>query len=82
MYAFRRVLALGISLLTITLAAGAQDQPLVFKTKVNVIMVPVVVRDKKGKVVTTLHQEDFELFDRRRFRWLAGHRSRGPASLP
>jgi len=73
MFAFRRVLALGISLCAIALAAraqatltpdaGAQDQPLVFKTKVNLIMVPVVVRDKKGKTVATLHQEDFELFD-------------------
>ena len=73
MFAFRRVLALGISLCAIALAAraqatltpdaGAPDQPLVFKAKVNLIMVPVVVRDKKGKTVATLHQEDFELFD-------------------
>src|SRR5215469_11247733 len=56
-----------------TLAAGAQaggapnldskDQPLVFKSKVNLIMVPVVVRDKKGNAIATLHQEDFQLFD-------------------
>jgi VWFA-related protein len=55
------------------LAAGAQagsapnlglpDQPLVFKSKVNLIMVPVVVRDKKGNAIATLHQEDFQLFD-------------------
>jgi VWFA-related protein len=73
MYAFRRVLALWLAICAIVLAAdaqvsitpgaGSQDQPLVFKTKVNLIMVPVVVRDKKGKVVSTLHQEDFELFD-------------------
>ncbi|HLK63897.1 MAG TPA: VWA domain-containing protein [Bryobacteraceae bacterium] len=73
MFAFRRALALGISFCAIALAAraqatltpdaGARDQPLVFKTKVSLIMVPVVVRDKKGKTVATLHQEDFELFD-------------------
>ena len=26
-------------------------------------MVPVVVRDKKGNAIATLHQEDFQLFD-------------------
>ena len=56
-----------------TLAAGAQaggapnldskDQPLVFKSKVNLIMVPVVVRDKKGNAIANLHREDFQLFD-------------------
>jgi VWFA-related protein len=69
----RRVLALGIAFFVMALAAGAQvssapdlaptDQPLVFKSKVNLIMVPVVVRDKKGNAIGTLHQEDFQLFD-------------------
>ena len=42
---------------------GSKDQPLVFRSKVNLIMVPVVVRDKKGNAIATLHQEDFQLFD-------------------
>ena len=41
----------------------SKDQPVVFKSKVNLIMVPVVVRDKKGNAIATLHQEDFQLFD-------------------
>jgi VWFA-related protein len=73
MFVFRRVLAPGIALFVMALAAGAQvgsvpnlgskDQPLVFKSKVNLIMVPVVVRDKKGKAIATLQQKDFQLFD-------------------
>jgi len=73
MFVFRRVLALGIAFFLTTLAAAAQvagapnpgsnDQPLVFESKVNVIMVPVVVRDKKGNAIATLHREDFQLFD-------------------
>src|SRR3954469_19263195 len=73
MFGFRRVLALGIAFFMMVLAAGAQvgsapnldskDQPLLFKSKVNLIMVPVVVRDKKGNTVATLKQEDFQLFD-------------------
>jgi hypothetical protein len=41
----------------------SKDQPLVFKSKVNLIMAPVVVRDKKGIAIATLHQDDFQLFD-------------------
>jgi VWFA-related protein len=73
MFVFRRVLALGIAFFLMAPAAGAQagsapspdskDQPLVFKSKVNLIMVPVVVRDKKGNVIATLQREDFQLFD-------------------
>jgi VWFA-related protein len=73
MFVFRRVLALWIVFLAMALAAGAQvgsapkldskDQPLVFKSKVNLIVAPVVVRDKKGNVIATLHREDFQLFD-------------------
>ncbi len=73
MFVFRRVLSLRTAFFAMALAAAAQvtsapnldskDQPLVFKSKVNLIMVPVVVRDKKGNAIATLHQEDFQLFD-------------------
>src|SRR5262249_43703526 len=56
MLVFRRVLALGIAFFVMVLATGAQvgsapnpasqDQPFVFKSNLNLIMVPVVVRDK------------------------------------
>jgi VWFA-related protein len=35
-----------------------------FRTKVSLVLVPVVVRDKKGQPVGTLKKEDFELFDK------------------
>ena len=43
-----------------------QEDTVVFKSKVTLILVPVVVRDKAGNAVGTLHQEDFQLFDKSR----------------
>src|ERR1700723_1959853 len=43
---------------------SSRDAPATFSTKVNLVMVPVVVRDSKGKAVGTLRKEDFQLFDK------------------
>ena len=43
---------------------ASHDAPATFSTKVNLVMVPVIVRDSKGKAVGTLHKEDFQLFDK------------------
>ncbi len=43
---------------------STQEDVPVFQSKVTLIEVPVVVRDKKGKAVGTLRQEDFHLFDK------------------
>jgi VWFA-related protein len=43
---------------------SSHDVPATFSTKVNLVMVPVVVRDAKGKTIGTLQKEDFQLFDK------------------
>jgi VWFA-related protein len=43
---------------------ATQDQAVTFKTRVNLVMVPVVVRDSKGQAVGNLKQDDFQLFDK------------------
>ena len=43
---------------------ATRDVPATFSTKVNLVLVPVVVRDRQARAVGTLRQEDFQLFDR------------------
>ena len=40
------------------------DEPATFQSRVNLVSIPVVVRDASGKVVQSLNKEDFRLFDR------------------
>jgi VWFA-related protein len=42
----------------------SQDEQAVFKTRVNLVMVPVVVRDSKGRTISGLTKADFQLFDK------------------
>ena len=42
----------------------ATEEPATFHTRVNLVMVPVVVRDKYDKVIGNLKQDDFRLMDR------------------
>jgi len=43
---------------------STHDAPATFTTGVNLVMVPVVVRDGQGHAIGTLHQDDFLLFDK------------------
>ncbi|HYW48877.1 MAG TPA: VWA domain-containing protein [Bryobacteraceae bacterium] len=41
-----------------------REQPATFRTGVNLVMVPVVVRDRQSRAVGGLQQEDFQVFDK------------------
>jgi len=45
-------------------AVSAREEHATFTTRVNLVMVPVVVRDKQGNVVDGLTKESFRLFDK------------------
>jgi VWFA-related protein len=41
-----------------------KEAPAIFKTRVDLVSVPVVVRDSKGHVVSNLTKENFQVFDK------------------
>jgi len=43
---------------------SSQEAPVTFSERVNLVSVPVVVRDRAGHTVGNLRQEDFQLFDK------------------
>ena len=43
---------------------ATRDTPTTFSSRVNLVMVPVVVRDRAGKAIGNLKQDDFALFDK------------------
>src|SRR5215471_9101539 len=50
---------------------ASHDEPTLFKARVNLVVVPVVVRDRKGNAVGSLKQEDFQLFDKGKPQYIA-----------
>jgi len=43
---------------------ASEDSQPTFNTKVNLVLVPVVVRDEQGHAIGNLRREDFKLFDK------------------
>jgi VWFA-related protein len=43
---------------------ATRDEPTAFQAKVNLVMVPVVVRNAQGRAIGTLPKESFQLFDK------------------
>src|ERR1035438_2107069 len=54
-----------------TAEMATHDEPAMFKARVNLVMVPVVVRDRRGKAVGNLKQDDFQLFDKGKPQYIA-----------
>jgi VWFA-related protein len=43
---------------------SSEETPITFSSRVNLVSVPVVVRDRNGRAVGNLRKEDFQLFDK------------------
>jgi len=50
---------------------SSHDTPATFKVRVNLVLVRVVVRDSRGKVVSHLKKEDFQLYDNRKLQTIS-----------
>jgi VWFA-related protein len=62
-----------------------RDAPFTFSTGVNLVLVPVVVRDRGGHAIGTLKKEDFQLFDKGRLEEISKfsvERAEAPPALP
>src|ERR1700733_13746015 len=61
------------------------DTPFTFSTGVNLVLVPVVVRDREGRAIGTLKKEDFQLFDKGKLQEISRfsiEKAEAPPALP
>jgi len=62
-----------------------RDAPFTFSTGVNLVLVPVVVRDREGRAICTLKKEDFQLFDKGKLQEISKfsiEKAEAPPALP
>src|ERR1700684_559661 len=62
-----------------------RDAPLTFSTAVNLVLVPVVIRDRAGHAIGTLKKEDFQLFDKGKLQQISKfsvEKAEAPPTLP
>jgi len=62
-----------------------RDAPFTFSTGVNLVLVPVVVRDREGRAIGTLTKEDFQLFDQGKVQEISKfsiEKAEAPPTLP
>jgi VWFA-related protein len=59
----RRIAGLIVTVALLSPALTAQEPTVVFKSGIEQVAIAAVVRDSKGKLVTTLKHSDFELYD-------------------
>jgi VWFA-related protein len=50
---------------------SSHEEPATFRTRVDLVMVPVVVRDRQGRVVAGLTKDSFRLFDKGKLQEIA-----------
>ncbi len=43
---------------------SSKEAPITFTSKSDLVLVPVVIRDKDGHAIGTLHEDDFQVFDK------------------
>ncbi|MGB9457289.1 MAG: VWA domain-containing protein [Bryobacteraceae bacterium] len=63
-------------------SVAAREEHATFTSRVNLVMVPVVVRDKQGHVVAGLTRESFRLFDKGKLQEIDRFTVERPGSAP